>query len=87
MKRVEIIPIAERKLKRRGISKEWIEDTLLNPSQVVAGYGGRKIAQKKFLISAKEYLLRIVYEDTEEKYIIVTTYLTSQVGRYWKEEK
>lgn len=87
MKKVEIIPIAERKLKRRGIKREWIEGTLLNPSQVVDSYGGRKVAQKKFLINDKEYLLRIIYEDTEAKYVVVTTYLTSQVSRYWKEEK
>ena len=87
MKKVEIIPIAERKLKRRGIKREWIEDTLLNPLQVVDSYGRRKVAQKKFLINDKEYLLRVVYEDKEKVYTVVTTYLTTQIGRYWKEEK
>ncbi len=87
MKKVEIIPLAERKSKRRGIQREWIEGTLSNPSQVLDGYGGRKVAQKKLLINDKEYLLRVVYEDTEKTYIVVTTYLTSQIGRYWKEAK
>ena len=84
-KEIAIIQIAERKLKKRGIKKEWINDTVINPSQVVYGYGGRKVAHKKFLISEKEYLLRVVYEESEIMYTIVTAYLTSQISRYWKE--
>jgi hypothetical protein len=86
MKKVEIIPIAQRKAERRGIKKEWIEDAVINPLQVVAGYGGRKVAHKKFLIDNKEYLLRVVYEEAEEICIVVTAYITSQISRYWKEE-
>lgn len=82
MKRIEIIPIAEKKLKRRGIKREWIDDTIENPVQVVEGYGNRKVAHKKLLLDDKEYLLRVVYEETEEVYIIVTAYLTSQIDRY-----
>ena len=29
--------------------------------------------------------LRVIYEDTEEMYIVVTAYITSQISRYWKE--
>lgn len=87
MKNIEIIPIAQRKAERRGIKREWIEDTIRQPEQTVYGYGGRKVAQKKFLISDKEYLLRVIYEKTEEMYIVVTAYLTSQISRYWKEDK
>lgn len=86
MKTIEIIPIAEKKSKRRGIKREWIEDVIKNPMQVVEGYGNRKVAHKKLLSGDKEYLLRVVYEETEEVYIIVTAYLTSQIDRYWKEE-
>lgn len=85
MKRVEIIPIAQRKADRRGIAKEWIEDAVTNPAQVVDGYGGRKVAHKRLLIDNKEYLLRVIYEETEEIYIIITAYITSQTSRYWKE--
>ncbi len=64
MKRIEIIPIAQRKADRRGINKEWIEDAVMNPVQVVDGYGGRKVAHKKLFIDNKEYLLRVIYEET-----------------------
>jgi len=85
MKEIEIIPIALRKAARRGITREWIDNTVLNPEQVMSGYGGRKVAQSKIMIEGKEYLLRVVYQESEEKHTVVTAYLTSQISRYWKE--
>ena len=41
---VEIIPIADKKLKRRGVSKKMVRETLNSPVQIVEGYGGRKVA-------------------------------------------
>jgi len=87
MKTVEIIPIAEKKLKKRGIKRELVENTLLDSTQIVDGYGGRKVAHKKILIDDKEYLLRVVYEETDIMYTVVTTYITSKIERYWRGEE
>jgi hypothetical protein len=87
MKKIEIIPIAKKKSGRRGIPEEWIAETLNFPSQTVEGYGGRKVAHKKYQKENKEYLLRVVYEEKEDLNIVLTAYLTSQVARYWKEGK
>jgi len=87
MEKFEIIPIAKKKLERRGIPQEWVGETINNPDQIVDGYGDRKVAQKKYLIQEKEYLLRIVYEESVGMQIVLTAYLTSQVKRYWKEEE
>ena len=40
MKTIEIIPIAEKKLKKRGIKKEWVDDVVLNPTRIVEDYDG-----------------------------------------------
>ena len=87
MKKVEIIPIAKKKLQRRGIPEKWIDEALSSPDQVVSGYGDRKVAHKKHFISGKEYLLRVVYEDREHSDVVLTGYLTSQIERYWKEDE
>lgn len=87
MKRIEIIPIARKKSERRGIPEEWIRETINSPTQVVEGYGMRKVAQRKYMIENKEYLLRVVYEEKEDVKIVLTAYLTSHVERYLKEEK
>lgn len=86
MKKVVIIPIAQKKRGRRGISEDWIHETVYSPDQIVKGYEGRMVAQKKYVIDGKTYLLRIIYEEKEDRYEVVTAYVTSQINRYWKEE-
>jgi hypothetical protein len=86
-KQIEIIPIAQKKAARRAIKEEWIEETTRSPDQVVSGYGGRTIAQKKYQINNRDYILRVVYDEYQDSYIVITTYLTSQISRYWKEEE
>ena len=49
--------------------------------------GGRKVAQKKYFMKNKEYLLRVIYEEKEELKVIVTAYITSQLSRYWRERE
>lgn len=83
MKKVEIIPVAQRKAEKRGIKMVWIEDAVNSPTQIVKGYGGRKVAHKMVSIDDKEYLLRVVYEEDEEAFTVVTAYITSQIDRYW----
>ena len=85
MKYIEIIPIARKKLKRRRIVEKWVEETINTPDQIIDGYGGRKVAHKKYVLNDKEYLLRVIYNDETERKVVVTAYLTSQIDRYWKE--
>jgi hypothetical protein len=87
MKKIEIIPIAKKKVNRRHILEDWIKETINSPMQLVEGYGGRKVAQRKLFVENKEYLLRVVFEESDEMSIVITAYLTSQIERYWKEEK
>ena len=35
---------------------------------------------------AREKLVRVVFEETEYKYIVITAYLTSDIKRYWKDK-
>jgi hypothetical protein len=46
---------------------------------------GRKVAQKKYFLENKEFLLRVVYEEQDDLGVVITAYLTSQVVRYWAE--
>lgn len=84
-KKVEIIPLAQKKMARRGIPESQVEETLATPEQVVEGYEGRRVAQKRIIIQGKERLLRVVYEETESALVVVTAYFTSDIARYWKE--
>ena len=84
MKPVEIIPLARRKMERRGVPENWVLDALQAPDQVVPGYAGRLVAQKRIQVMGSPMLLRVVHEETEERIVVVTAYLTSAIDRYWR---
>jgi hypothetical protein len=86
MKEIEIIPLARRKMALRRIPKSWVVEALRSPGQVVEGHGNRSVAHRRRTVRRREKLLRVVFEETEDKYIVITAYLTSDVKRYWKEE-
>ena len=62
-----------------------IEGTVSNPDQIVSGYGERSVAQKIYKIDDKKMILRVIYE-YDEKYTVITAYLTSQTDKYWSKE-
>ena len=82
---IEIIPLARRKMDRRGISESWVNEALRSPDQVVEGHGNRLVAQQRRRMRRREKLLRVVFEETEDKYIVITAYLTSDIRRYWRD--
>ena len=80
-----IIPLAQKKIKQRGISAAWIEETISKPEQTVSGYAGRTVYQRRYKAAdQKEKLLRVVCEAKEGKQIVITAYLTSEIHRYWR---
>lgn len=86
MKEIEIIPLARRKIARRGIAQSWVNEAVRSPDQVVQGHGGRLVAQQRRRVRRKERLLRVVFEETRDKYMVITAYLTSDIKRYWKDK-
>lgn len=86
MKPIEIIPLARRKMSGRGISEEWVIDTLRNPDQVVPGYAGRNVSQRRIERTGRPMLLRVVQEETSNRIVVITAYLTSAVDRYWRQQ-
>ena len=87
MKEIEIIPLARKKMGQRQIPEEWVIETVTSPDQIVDGYGGRTVAHRRYRTRDKDKLLRVVFEETPEKYIVITAYLTTAVKRYWKEKR
>lgn len=84
IKHIEIIPLALKKIEQRKIPQEWIKETLNSPEQIVDGYGGRKVRQKKYPLEGKEMLLRVVAQEGKDRFTVITAYLTTQIERYWR---
>ena len=80
---IVIIPIARKKLEKRGIQQKWVEETIQKPTQTVPGYGGRTVYQRLYQKQGqKEQLLRVICEVNENKYVVISVYLTSDIKRY-----
>lgn len=63
---------AEENMVERRLSKTLIESTVLNPEKVAVSRLGRVIAHR--VIEGR--LLRVVYEEKQSAYIIITAYYT-----------
>ncbi len=86
IKEIEIIPLAKKKMFRRGVKEIWVKEAVLNADQVVEGYGGRLVSHKLLIIEGKQKLLRVVYEQNPLSLRVITAYLTSQIKRYWRDD-
>ena len=84
-KEIIVIPLAAQKAGRRNIPIVWIEETIHKPEQKIKGYGGRIVYQRRYQMEGRSrQLLRVVCEECEGKYVVVTAYLTSDIERYWR---
>ena len=68
--------------KKRDITRQEVENLLINPGQVVKGDLDILVAQGKI----RDGLLRVPFVKTESSLRIITVYWTSRVEKYWKEE-
>ncbi len=75
-------------MNRRKIRREDIENLVKNPQQKLAGKKNRIIIQGRYLDKDQnnEMLLRIIGEEFEGSFYVITTYKTSKIDKYLKGE-
>ncbi len=69
--------------KKKGITKQEVEDISVKPEQIVPGDMDVLVAQTR----TRNGLLRVPFIETRESRKVLTVYWTSKVERYWKEQK
>ncbi len=77
---------AEMRLVQHKLDREQVIAVVLAPEQIVSLPDEPPIAQARFLIEGKQYLLRVPYRDEGDTRWVITAYSTSQVKRYWLKE-
>lgn len=83
--RFEISRHAREEISRRGLPENLVETILQNPQQIVDEYGNKKAYQSILdLGTGKEYLVRVIVNDTVEPAKVVTVYKTSKIKKYWR---
>jgi ABC-type sugar transport system substrate-binding protein len=82
----EISRHARNEMNRRGISEDLVQAVLQNPGQIVDEYGNMKAYQAiTGSETGKNYLVRVIVNDTVEPEKVVTVYKTSKIKKYWRE--
>jgi len=69
-KKIVFHPYAWYKMEKRGITKADVEETMREPYSIAEAKFGRKIAQRIY----GSYLLRVVFEEYEGHYLVITAY-------------
>ena len=72
----------------RKIKKEDVERVIKHPLQKIPSRKNRIIMQGRYYDDKenKEMLLRIIVEELENTFHVITIYKTSKIEKYWKEE-
>jgi hypothetical protein len=84
MPKIGFSPHAEYEMKYRELDRKLVEETVMNPDEIVQGRLRRKVYQKIFFKTetTTPVLYRVVVEENAESYFVVTAYKTSQIERY-----
>jgi len=88
MPRLVISDHARFEMRRRRIPEEAVRRVALMPEQVVSSHKGTEIRQSRVDDHAegKRMLLRVVVAKRHGALFVVTTYKTSNIGKYWRTE-
>ncbi|MGD9976016.1 MAG: DUF4258 domain-containing protein [Desulfatirhabdiaceae bacterium] len=82
----EISRHAREEMLLRGISLSLVDAILQNPQQIVDEYGNRKTYQSIIVSeTGKDYLVRIIVDDTEMPGKVITVYKTGKIKKYWRQ--
>jgi hypothetical protein len=82
----EISRHAREEMERRAIPLNIVESVLQNPQQIVDEYGNKKAFQSIMDIgTGKDYLVRVIVNDTLDPAKVVTVYKTSKIMKYWRQ--
>lgn len=77
---------AEEEMARRGIPLSAVDVVMEKPDQKVPGHGGITCRQSRIQFEGKMYLLRVMVDETDFPFRVVTVYRTSRIAKYWEAE-
>ena len=71
-------------LRERNIPRELVERVLQSPQQKVAEVENVTCYQSRVDTNEKQYLLRVMVNETTTPAKVVTAYRTSKITKYWR---
>ncbi|MEW6756268.1 MAG: DUF4258 domain-containing protein [Candidatus Latescibacterota bacterium] len=84
IRRYIISPHAAAEMRRRGIEESLVRRMLAAPEQRASVRPGRDVVQSRVQEHGTTYLVRVFVDIDREPAVVVTTYRTSKVSKYWR---
>ena len=76
---------AKVEIERRKLPLDLITSVIENPQQVISKFNDRKAFQSKSIWNdGREFILRVIIDDTVVPAIVITVYKTSKIYKYWR---
>ena len=72
-------------LEERQIPRMLVERVLESPEQNTAVLENINCYQSRVEISGKQYVLRVLVNETVQPPVVITAYRTSKIRKYWRE--
>ena len=72
-------------LEERQIPRMLVERVLESPEQNTAVLKNINCYQSRVEISGKQYVLRVLVNETVQPPVVITAYRTSKIRKYWRE--
>jgi hypothetical protein len=74
-------------IKRRGLKSETIEEIIINPQQkFMDTENPKRMIYQSVVIDQtnKEKIIRVVIEESEKYILVITSYKSSNIKKYWR---
>jgi hypothetical protein len=84
MPAIEFTDYARLQMLERELSEALVREALMEPDVIVAGDRGRKVAHERLGPEFRNHLLRVVFEEVDDQWLVITVYTTSKVEKYWR---
>ncbi|HMT10856.1 MAG TPA: DUF4258 domain-containing protein [Ignavibacteria bacterium] len=82
---VEFTNHALEEIRIRDIDKQIIEAIIQNPKQILDSENNRKVYQDIVEFkNKKQYVVRVIIEETKGALRVVTAYKSSKISKYWR---
>ncbi len=76
---------AENELQLRKIPRQFLDQVMANPQQIVPERGNKKAYQSQVDFgSGRIFLLRAIVVDIISPAVVVTVYRTTKINKYWR---
>jgi hypothetical protein len=84
MPAIDFTDYSRMQMLERELSEDLVRQAFAEPDEIVMGDRDRKVVHKRLGPAFRNHLLRVVFEEADDRWLVITVYVTSKVEKYWR---